>query len=217
MCTRSAVGILILIGALGSALAQGNGSEPVPIIGGPCDGCEEVFVGIPGQIGPDSRLTPADQPGEALRIEGVVRDSAGKPAAGIVVYAYQTDAEGIYPNARRGRGETGARHGDLRGWARTDAQGRYSFDTIRPASYPRTSIPQHVHMHVIEPDCCTYYIGDIYFDDDPLLGERTRARQAQARGGSGLATPSKDASGRWQVTRDIVLGERIPGYAEAKE
>jgi len=32
-----------------------------------------------------------------MRIEGVVRNTGGRPAAGVVVYAYQTNAKGIYP------------------------------------------------------------------------------------------------------------------------
>ena len=139
-----------------------------------------------------------------MRIEGTVRDGAGRPVPGIVVYAYHTDARGYYPQ----RGAT--RHGSLRGWVRSDAAGRYRFDTIRPASYPETSIPAHVHMHVIEPGRGTYYIDDILFDDDPLLTSGERSRQ-QGRGGRGIAVPRRDAAG-WVVVRDIVLGENIPGY-----
>ena len=67
-------------------------------------------------------------------------------------------------------------------------------------------------MHVIEVGCCTYYVDDILFDDDPRLSAEKRRQLIQGRGGNGLASPRKDADGRWNVTRDIVLGERIPGY-----
>ncbi len=175
------------------------------VVGLPCEGCEDVFAGMPAEILPHARIAPADEPGEALGIGGVVTDTAGKPAPGIIVYAYQTDANGIYP-------EADTRHGRLRGWARTDAEGRYRFDTIRPASYPGTTIPQHVHMHVIEPGRCTYYIEDVLFDDDPNLGARDRERARNGRGGSGVAVPARDDAGVWHVTRDIRLGANIPGY-----
>ena len=85
------------------------------------------------------------------------------------------------------------------------------FDTIRPAAYPNSTIPQHVHMHVIEPGLGTYWIDSIHFADDPLLGEDDRRRAESGRGGSGLAEPSRDADGSWTVRRDIVLGRGVPG------
>jgi protocatechuate 3,4-dioxygenase beta subunit len=66
-------------------------------------------------------------------------------------------------------------------------------------------------MHVIEVGRCTYYVDDINFEDDPRLTRRERDR-SPARGGSGLVSPRKDSSGVWMVTRDIRLGENIPGY-----
>ena len=85
-------------------------------------------------------------------------------------------------------------------------------DTIRPGGYPNTTIPQHVHMHVIEPGRCTYYIDDVLFDDDPRLTAAQRKSMDHGRGGSGIVVPKKDASGRWLVTRDVVLGAGVNGY-----
>ncbi len=171
-----------------------------PVLDGPCEGCEYVFVSQPKEIPSQTRIAPVGEPGPPLQIDGVVTDRKGKPAAGIIVYAYHTDAKGHYP-----RGET--RHGRLRGWAKTDANGRYRFTTIRPASYPQTDIPQHVHFHVIEPGRGTYWIDDTVFDDDPLLTERQRGQMVRGRGGpGGIAKPTRDADGLWHVTRDIRLG-----------
>jgi len=99
----------------------------------------------------------------------------------------------------------------LRGWVRTDAQGRYRFDTVRPGAYPMRSDPQHVHLHVVEPARGTYYIDDLVFDDDPRLTAAQRERQG-GRGGSGIAHPVRNADGVWQVRRDITLGAGIPAY-----
>ncbi len=41
----------------------------------------------------------------------------------------------------------------------------YRFETIRPASYPNTKFAQHVHMHVVEPGRCTYFIDGTVFTD----------------------------------------------------
>jgi len=179
------------------------GSEPV--LGGSCEGCENVFIDIPKVILSTARIAPEKEQGEMLVLEGTVRDSGGIPTPGIIVYAYQTDAEGLYP-----KGST--RHGALRGWALTDAKGGYRFDTIRPAPYPGGNIPQHIHMHVIEPGRGTYYIDDVIFDDDPILTAKNRPDFRHGRGGYGECHPVRDAQGAWRVRRDIILGRSIPGY-----
>lgn len=186
-------------------LCCGASRETEPVIGGPCEGCEFVFDGMPAQLDSSSRIAPPSEPGEPLIIEGTMRRGDGNPVEGIIVYAYHTNASGIYPH-----GST--RHGSLRGWAMTDANGNYRFDTIRPGAYPGRTIPQHVHMHVIEPGRSTYYIDDILFDDDPLLTSGRRQSMLPGRGGEGLCHPEKDAEGVWYVRRDIVLGMNIPGY-----
>jgi protocatechuate 3,4-dioxygenase, beta subunit len=176
-----------------------------PVIGGPCEGCEYVFVGLPSELSSHARIAPLGESGEPLVLTGVVTTQSGVPAPDIVVYAYHTDAGGVYP-----RGTT--RHGRLRGWVRTDAAGRYSFDSIRPGAYPNRKIPQHVHLHVIEPGRGTYWIDDVLFDDDPLLTPEVRRQARHRRGGDGLAVPEKDARGVWQVRRDVTLGSNVPGY-----
>ena len=189
-------------------------SEPIlePIIGLPCEGCEAVFEDQPATLEWRARIAPEGEPGEALRITGIVREPAGRAAPNIIVYAYHTNAQGLYPTDERLQGLLAFRHGRLRGWARTDASGRYQFDTIRPAGYPGTDLPEHVHMHIIEPGRCTYCIDDVMFDDDPRLTAAKRQQLTQGRGGYGVATPVQDADGAWLVTRDIVLGAAVPGY-----
>jgi hypothetical protein len=99
----------------------------------------------PEQIRPVARIAPASEPGTPLVIHGRVLGADGKtPLPGVVVFAYQTDRGGVY-NAR---GESGWR---LRGWARSDAQGRFEFRTIRPGSYPGTRNPAHVHLTIEGP------------------------------------------------------------------
>lgn len=206
--TRTVLLLLPLVFALPAGV-QVSGEEP--IVGGPCEGCEAVFVGIPDDIATHARIAPADGPGEPMRIVGRVLRQDGIPVPGTVVYAYQTDAEGIYPRDPEMRGTPAYRHGRLRGWARADEDGRYRFDTIRPGGYPGSATPQHVHMHVIEPGRCTYWIESIHFTDDPRFNNE--AADEGGRGGRGVVTPERDESGIWIVERDIVLGEEVPGYS----
>ena len=93
----------------------------------------------------------------------------------------------------------------------SDVDERYRFDTIRPDSYPDRDVPEHVHMHVIEPGRATYYIDDVMFADDPKLTATQRRLLVSGRGGKSIATPARIA-GAWQVVRDIVLGAHIPGH-----
>lgn len=202
----------LVAGACSRAQGRIDSVGREPIVGLPCEGCEAVFAGMPVSLTSSARIAPAGEAGEPMRIVGTVRDDEGRIASGVLVYAYHTNASGVYPTADSQRGQAGFRHGRLRGWAKTDANGRYQFDTIRPAGYPNTDLPAHVHMHVLEPGRCTYYIDDILFEDDPRLTADMRRKLTLGRGGNGIAIPHQDADGVWLVTRDITLGERIPGY-----
>ncbi len=197
---------------LALAATFGTSAAREPVVGGPCEACADVFRGLPDALTSSGFIAPEREEGERMRIEGTVRDSEGRAVPGVIVYAYHTNAKGIYPSDQA-RGDDASRHGRLRGWVKTDENGRYRFDTIRPAGYPDTDLPAHVHMHVIEPGRCTYIIDDIHFEDDPRLSVAHR-RAARGRGGPGIATPRRGESGRWLVTRDIVLGEKIPDYED---
>ena len=207
---RRIVGMALLVGLLAGACAGAAEAPPAdgrePIVGGPCEGCEAVFEGLPEELGPRARIAPEDEPGEPMRIEGRVLDRDGEPAPGVIVYAYHTDRRGIYPKDEDLRGQAAYRHGRLRAWVETDAEGRYRFDTIRPGSYPGRDIPAHVHLHVVEPGCCTYWIDSVRFRDDPRVSDDARP-SPDARGGPGLVDPGRE-DGVWIAERDIRLPER---------
>jgi protocatechuate 3,4-dioxygenase beta subunit len=179
-----------------------------------CRGCLGPYEGMPVTITSHARIAPPSEPGEPLTITGRVLGPDGQPRMGVIVYAYHTSRDGIYPPPERTRSDVSNFHGRLRGWARSDAQGRYTFDTVRPASYPNSTLPQHVHMHVIEPGCGTYIVDELWFSDDPMFQRMSAAERAQDSSGAGgpaVGTPRRKGQG-WQVTRDIHLGENIPGY-----
>lgn len=207
------VAIGLLVGGFAcSARPDADLGRREPIVGLPCEGCEAVFEGLPTDVDWRTRIAAVAEPGERMQLEGTVRDAAGRVVGGVLVYAYHTDARGLYPRATAPPGPAAARHGRLRGWAKSDARGRYRFDTIRPAGYPDSDLPAHVHMHVLEPGRCTYYIDDLLFADDPRLTSNRRQAMTPGRGGDGVASPTQDARGTWRAVRDIVLGANIPGY-----
>ncbi|MBL8524969.1 MAG: hypothetical protein JNN20_14860 [Betaproteobacteria bacterium] len=204
----------LIFAGLVSFATMGANAQSEKLVGGPCEGCEAVFQGRPAALAPRASLVTAGEPGEKLVVQGAVRDVAGKAVPGIIVYAYQTNAAGIYPPNDRAGGAAARRHGMLRGFALTDKDGSYRFDTVRPASYPNTDIPQHIHMHIVEPGRCTYYIDDVLFEDDPKLTPQKRRIEVHGRGGNGVVQPQRAADRTWQVTRDIVLGRGIADYAD---
>lgn len=174
-----------------------------------CEACDLAFEDMPSEIASTARLAPPDEPGEALTIEGTIYQPDGKtPAAGIVLYVYHTDAKGLYSP---GKGQKNARrHGHLRGWVKSDENGHYSFTTIRPASYPNSRNPQHIHPIIVESRTRYYWIDEYLFNDDPVLTPEEKKRQ-RGRGGFGILTLTRDGKG-WKGTRDIILGRGVPNY-----
>lgn len=189
-----------------SACGQGQSYTKKPL-GGSCEDCEMMFDGIPSQLEATTNLAPKGEAGEPLMITGMIYQPDGRtPAPNIILYVYHTDNNGLYS---KGKNQQHAiRHGHLRGWVKTNAQGQYEFKTIRPASYPNSHSPQHIHPIVYEPGNGYYWIDEYWFDDDPYLTARERT-MAQNRGGSGIIKLSKDSAGVWRGKRDIVLGLNI--------
>jgi protocatechuate 3,4-dioxygenase beta subunit len=127
----------------------------------------------PAHVTSVERIAPATEPGTPLTIHGLVLDPSGKPAAGVEVFAYHTDSNGIYA-------QTGASDPwRLKGWAVTDAQGRFEFHTIRPAPYPNRPIPAHVHVTVTAA-CCGRQFHELMFEGDPLATKAYRDQFAAA-------------------------------------
>jgi len=148
-----------------------------------------------------------DERGERLVVSGTVYQDDGRtPAAGVLLYAYHTNAAGVY--AKRGD-ETGngRRHGYLRGWLCTGTDGRYRIETVKPGSYPTRSEPAHIHLTLMPSGQPERYVDDVVFEGDSLLTPEYRARLRQ-RGGSGIVRLSRDADGALHATRDIYLGRR---------
>jgi protocatechuate 3,4-dioxygenase beta subunit len=91
------------------------------------------------------------------------------PAAGVIVYAYQTGRDGLYAPQNAGAPR-------LRAWLRTGPQGEFRLETIRPAPYPNDRIPAHIHFQAWGTDVAPQYLEDLLFEDDRLVGETERRR-----------------------------------------
>jgi protocatechuate 3,4-dioxygenase, beta subunit len=147
-----------------------------------------------------ARIAPADEPGDPLVISGQVFDPAGvPPVANVVVYAYHTDVRGLYTPSGA------ARPPRLRGWARTDAEGRYEFRTIRPAPYPGNGPPAHVHLYVSGAGYPRQEAEELVFEGDPKISSEMAERSRRAGRFGGVRPLSRDADRVWRCTFDIRL------------
>jgi protocatechuate 3,4-dioxygenase beta subunit len=201
---RTAIAVLL------NAWIASRGQAAAPV-GGGCEGCELMFVGMPANITSSDTSPGWTERGQKLLVTGVVYERDGKtPAPNVVLYYWQTNSDGYY-SPSQGLDERARRHGHIRGWVKTDASGRYTLRTIRPAPYPHGDIPAHIHLSIKEPRIANeYFIDDFVFDDDELLTAQKRNR-LENRGGSGILKVS--TSGEVQVSaHDIVLGLNIPNY-----
>jgi len=202
------------VGMLLPGCAQSPVREEFPTlqkkVGGPCEGCEAIYEYGNGALHTADTLPDFSEAGPKLKISGTIYQKDGKtPAKEVILYIYHTNQQGVYPTKGDETG-WGRRHGYLRGWVKTGADGRYAFYTLRPAAYPNSSNPQHIHATVKEPDKNEYWLDEFEFEDDPFLTAKQRSSRLN-RGGSGIAKTVK--SGEVQIIkRDIILGKNIPDY-----
>lgn len=200
--------VLVLL-ALGLFNCSGAQSKNDRLVGGGCEACDEMYEDMPKNLHWQTTIAAADEPGERMIVSGTIFKRDGRtPAANVILYVYHTDNRGLY--SRSSNQTKALRHGHLRGWMKTDAQGRYEFNTIRPASYPNRKAPQHIHPLIKEEGLTRYWIDEYLFEDDPLLTDEEKTKQPQ-HGGSGIIRLTKE-NGVWIGKRDIVLGMNIPGY-----
>ena len=159
--------------------------------------------------------------GQKLLLTGIVYQPDGKtPAPDVVIYYYQTNTEGRYlhkPEEKRSMppNQLGQTHGYIRGWVKSDKDGKYSIYTVRPGAYPQREDPAHIHLTVKEPnEIKEYYIDDAVFDDDKLLTTAKRIKM-ENRAGSGVLRLVK--KGDLAIgERNIILGLNIPDYPKTK-
>ena len=150
-----------------------------------------------------SKITIAtkEELGERVIVTGAVFGADGKtPLAGASVYVYHTDAQGLYtPGANND-----SRNPRLRGYMRTDAQGRYEYSTIKPAPYQSNDIPAHIHYHVNAPGY-QERIFEIMFEGDPKIRDNIRAKAAEEGSEFSIRPLTRDPQGGWRCTQNISL------------
>ena len=119
------------------------------------------------------RLAPVGEPGIRLQINGVVVAQDGAAVPGASIYAYQTDAEGYY-GVKPASDSANPR---LKLFLRSGPKGEWSFDTIRPGSYPNSKAPGHIHFEVRARGFAPKNF-EIVFEGDPFITAEMRTNPA---------------------------------------
>lgn len=160
-----------------------------------------IVVGA-GQFGPGATLAPASEPGTRLVVSGKVWDHTGtKGVAGVKLYAYHTDAKGLYH-------ATGlSQLARLRGTVITDAQGRFEWRTIRPMPYPGGGNPAHIHIEATGGGYPSQWVDELWFSDDPNLTAAMKSTAAAKGKFNPIVTTTRDAKGVLHATFNIRLSQ----------
>jgi hydroxyquinol 1,2-dioxygenase len=124
-------------------------------------------------------LLRSPTPGPALYFRGWVREVDGKPVAGAEVDVWHASPVGLYENQDPEQAEM-----NLRGKFTTDANGEFSFRSVKPAGYPipingpvgallsaqkrHNFRPAHLHFLIYKPGFKTV-TSQLYSPDDPNL------------------------------------------------
>jgi protocatechuate 3,4-dioxygenase beta subunit len=130
--------------------------EVETVTAAPADTPSRIRMGPGMTLKPTKATLAAARIGKPLVVTGVVTGADCAPLAGATVTAWQTNGRGRY-----GPGEGGDRCCYLTGTARTDAKGRYTFDTVMPKGYDGG--PSHIHFEAGHPDA-EGLVAELIFD-----------------------------------------------------
>jgi len=147
--------------------------------------------------------------GTVLHLEGRVLDANGRVLPGAVVEIWQSDARGIYDHPRQAGREQ--RDQAFQGYGRmmADAEGRYSFRTLKPVAYPGRT--PHIHLKVAisagaQLTSQFYVAGEPQNDADGLFRRAARSARERERIEMRLAPAPGLEAGALATTMDIVIG-----------
>jgi protocatechuate 3,4-dioxygenase beta subunit len=140
------------------------------------------------------KIDPPSEKGKKIRVLVLLKDATGAPVSNALVYLYQTDARGWYSASSP---HVGGNAGDMMrarlfGYVRTNQLGGFELHTVKPAGYPQSNLPAHIHIHIESPGK-REYVTELLFDDDERLAGEIRIQSEQNR--FFIAIPEEAPSG----------------------
>jgi protocatechuate 3,4-dioxygenase, beta subunit len=162
LATLGMVGIGVAVPFLEPAATQAQGPPPPPPPAPPDTTWKATII-------------PADEPGERLVVSGTVFAPDGQHVVpGIFVYAYNTDKQGNYsPDGR-------VYPPRLKGYLKTDEEGRFELHTILPGRYPKMHVPAHIHFTLWGAGYPMQWVDELRFEGDSYLTDEMR-RESESR------------------------------------
>lgn len=147
--------------------------------------------------------------GQVLHLQGRVIDLGGGARSGAMIEIWQCDAQGLYDHPRQpGRDR---RDAAFQGYGRmlVDAEGRYSFRTLKPVAYPGRT--PHIHLKVATADgrmltSQLYVAGDPQNERDGIFRSAARVPGQRERIEMKLEPASGLEPNALATTMDIVIG-----------
>jgi protocatechuate 3,4-dioxygenase beta subunit len=127
----------------------------------------------PASASSSGRVVPQGEPGQPLQVSGVVVGADGSPIAGASLYVYQTDHEGYYGV----KPASDNRNPRLKLFLRSDGKGAWSFDTVKPGTYPGGGVPAHIHFEVAAPGRAAH-VFEIVFEGDRFVTAEMKGHPA---------------------------------------
>ncbi len=117
-------------------------------------------------------IPPPNEAGQLITVSGTVKDAKGSPLKNIKLFIFHTDTKGYYAPTDAASKRMNEPDPRLWGYVITDKEGKYSFKTIHPGTYPikyeGRFIPQHIHIQIVEKGYEPYNI-QMAFEDDPAM------------------------------------------------
>lgn len=148
-------------------------------------------------------LVTSQEPGDRLLVKGRVLDATAKPIPGALIYVYHTSARGWYSDraAHVAAQEGDRKHARLFGYLTAGRDGSFEIRTIRPAGYPDSNLPAHIHIEIQQPDKAGWWTSEIRFDDDPKM--TAQMRQQSEREGFTICRVRRDGEREWRVDPEV--------------
>lgn len=118
------------------------------------------------------KLCTVKEKGAKITIKGRLLDVHQKPIPHTRLYIFHADSKGYYAPTDSALKKMNEADPRLFGFLMTDEAGNYSFQTVRPASYPNKYngrfIPQHIHIHCKATGYKDFNI-QMAFENDPAM------------------------------------------------
>ena len=126
----------------------------------------------PAIITSTGRIAPENQSGTPLAIFGLVTSPEGKPEGGVLVHAYHTDELGL----ELGDADHPRSTWKYQRWVRTDEDGQFHLQTIRPLPERGGKSGAHVHFTLVSDKYGRQRAPTAFLGDDPLVTDDQRQR-----------------------------------------